>query len=88
MTRECLNRRIPDIETLKAELKAQNDAYNSDPTTINWQFNNETSRVKLKSLYPDIERNKEQRELLKEKKSQIKQIEFLKSTCRAALQVN
>lgn len=72
MTRECLNRRLPDIETLKAELKVWNDAYNSDPTTINWQFNNETSRVKLKSLYPDIERNKKQREFLREKKSKIK----------------
>lgn len=72
MTRECLNRRIPDIETLRAELKAWNDDYNSDPTKINWQFSNETSRVKLKSLYPDIERNKEHRELLRQKKAQTK----------------
>ena len=72
MTRECLNRRIPDIETLRAELKAWNDDYNSNPTEINWQFSNETSRVKLKSLYPDIERNKELREQLRQKKSQIK----------------
>ena len=58
MTRECLNRRIPDIDTLRAELKAWNEAYNSDPAAINRQFKNETSRVKLKSLYPDIEHNK------------------------------
>ncbi|WP_164954516.1 transposase [Succinivibrio dextrinosolvens] len=57
MTRECLNRRIPDIETLRAELKTWNEAYNSAPTEINWQFSNETSRIKLKSLYPDIDRN-------------------------------
>ena len=72
MTRECLNRRIPDIETLRAELKAWNDDYNSNPTEINWQFSNEASRVKLKSLYPDIERNKELREQLRQKKSRIK----------------
>ena len=72
MTRECLNRRIPNISTLREELKAWNEDYNSDPTTINWQFCNETSRVKLKNLYPNIERNKAQRDLLKEKKSQIK----------------
>lgn len=72
MTRECLNRRIPDIETLRAELKAWNEAYNSTPTEINWQFSNETSRVKLKSLYPDIDRNQKLREQLRQKKSQIK----------------
>ena len=72
MTRECLNRRIPNISTLREELKAWNEDYNSDPTTINWQFCNETSRVKLKNLYPNTERNKAQRDLLKEKKSQIK----------------
>ena len=72
MTRECLNRRIPNISTLREELKAWNEDYNSDPTTINWQFCNETSRVKLKNLYPNIERNKAQRDLLREKKSQIK----------------
>ncbi|MDY6469968.1 MAG: hypothetical protein SPK70_02745, partial [Succinivibrio dextrinosolvens] len=72
MTRECLNRRIPDIETLRAELKARNEVYNSAPTEINWQFSNETSRVKLKSLYPDIDRNQKLREQLRQKKSQIK----------------
>ncbi|MBQ9221991.1 transposase, partial [Succinivibrio sp.] len=72
MTRECLNRRIPDIETLRAELKAWNEAYNSAPTEINWQFSNETSRIKLKSLYPDIYRNQEIRDQLRQKKSQIK----------------
>lgn len=72
MTRECLNRRIPDIETLRAELKAWNEAYNSAPTEINWQFSNETSRIKLKSLYPDIDRNQELRDQLRQKKSQIK----------------
>ena len=72
MTRECLNRRIPDIETLRAELKARNEVYNSAPTEINWQFSNETSRIKLKSLYPDIYRNQEIRDQLRQKKSQIK----------------
>ncbi len=70
MTRQCLNRRIPDIETLKAELKAWNDEYNNNPAAINWQFSNETSRVKLMALYPDIEHNKEQRDKLREEKSQ------------------
>jgi transposase len=70
MTKQCLNRRIPDIETLKKELKEWNDKYDQEPTKINWQFTNETSRVKLKSLYPDIGQCKEQRDKLREKKSQ------------------
>ena len=62
MTRECLNRRIGGIEELRKELKAWNEAYDRDPTEINWQFSNEISRVKLKSLYPDIEKNRSERE--------------------------
>ena len=62
MTRECLNRRIGGIEELKNELRNWNEAYNQDPTEINWQFSKETSRIKLKSLYPDIEKNHRERE--------------------------
>ena len=61
MTRECLNRRIDDIEELRKELKAWNEAYNKNPTAVNWQFSNEISRIKLKSLYPDIEKNRRER---------------------------
>lgn len=62
MTRECLNRRIPSIESLKEELKAWNEAYDNDPSPVNWQFQSETSRVKLRSLYPDIEKNRKDRD--------------------------
>ena len=68
MTRQCLNRRIPSIEKLKQELKKWNDAYDKDPTAINWQFKTETSRIKLRNLYPDIEKNRQLRENLRSKK--------------------
>lgn len=55
MTRECLDRRIPDIETLRSELNAWNDAYSENPSPINWQFQTSDSRIKLKKLYPDID---------------------------------
>lgn len=55
MTRECLDRRIPDIESLRQELKAWNDAYNEAPAPVNWQFTALDSRIKLKKLYPDID---------------------------------
>lgn len=70
MTRQCLNRRIPSMKALKQELKAWNDDYDKDPTPINWQFEAEDSRIKLKSLYPDIEkhlRDRDERRSAKQK---------------------
>lgn len=55
MTRECLGRRIPDMETLCKELRAWNDAYSKNPAPVNWQFKASDSRIKLKKLYPDID---------------------------------
>ena len=54
MTRECLGRRIPDMEALCKELRAWNDAYSKNPAPVNWQFKASDSRIKLKKLYPDI----------------------------------
>lgn len=62
MTRECLDRRIPDIESLRNELKAWNDAYSQEPSPINWQFKTADSRVKLKKLYPDIDKHLKERD--------------------------
>ena len=62
MTRECLDRRIPDIESLRNELKAWNDAYAQNPSPINWQFKTTDSRIKLKKLYPDIDKCRKERD--------------------------
>ena len=62
MTRECLDRRIPSIEALKEELKAWNDEYDKDPSPVNWQFQTTDSRIKLKRLYPDIEKYRKDRD--------------------------
>ena len=55
ITRECLNRRIPGIKELTKELKSWNDSYDRNPTPIKWQFQTSESRIKLRSLYPDID---------------------------------
>ena len=62
MTRECLDRRIPNIETLRNELREWNDAYNENPSPVNWQFKASDSRIKLKKLYPDIDVIRRQRD--------------------------
>lgn len=70
MTRECLNRRIPGIKELCTELRAWNDAYNEDPSPVNWQFSAVDSRTKLRSLYPDIDRFRSERDERRKLKSQ------------------
>ena len=62
MTRECLGQRIESLDRLTSELDAWNDAYSKDPSPINWQFQTVDSRIKLRKLYPDIERIREARE--------------------------
>ena len=54
LTRQCLNRRIGDLPTMQQEVTAWQNDRNNKEATINWQFTNETARVKLKRLYPTI----------------------------------
>jgi len=54
MTRQCLSRRIDNIETLQTELAVWESNRNSEGATINWQFRTKDSRVKLTSLYPKL----------------------------------
>ncbi len=51
---QCLNRRIDNIETIKAETQAWQDHRNNKDAKINWQFTTSNSRIKLKRLYPSI----------------------------------
>lgn len=54
MNRQCLNRRIPDQDTLRSELKAWQERRNHKAVRVNWRFTTEDARIKLKSLYPSI----------------------------------
>jgi transposase len=55
LVRQCLDRRIPDKETMIKEVKAWQDQRNSEVVKVHWQFTTADARVKLKSLYPKIE---------------------------------
>lgn len=70
MTRECLDRRIPNIDRLKQELESWNDEYDKEPSPVHWQFHTEDSRIKLKSLYPDINKSRSERDKRREAKLQ------------------
>lgn len=55
LTRQCLDRRIPDRKTLIREVAAWEAARNDAECKIDWQFTTEDARIKLKKLYPSIE---------------------------------
>ena len=54
LSRQCLDRRIPDQETLKMEVAAWQAKRNSIARPMEWRFTNEDARVKLKKLYPTL----------------------------------
>ena len=55
LTRQCLDRRIPDKDTLIHEVKAWEDQRNSEVIKVHWQFTTADARTKLKSLYPKFQ---------------------------------
>lgn len=54
LTKQCLDRRLPDMETLKTEVAAWMEQRNAQRATIDWQFTTDQARIKLKRLYPSI----------------------------------
>lgn len=55
MTRQCLRRRIDNIETLRKELAAWESEKNNEEKKVTWQFRTNDARVKLCSLYPKLD---------------------------------
>lgn len=52
---QCLDRRIPDQETLATEVAAWERARNAEQVTVDWQFTTADARIKLKRLYPVLQ---------------------------------
>ena len=55
LSRQCLDRRIPDEETLIQEIRSWEERRNEVQATVDWQFTTKDARTKLKKLYPSIE---------------------------------
>ena len=53
-THQCLDRRIPDEDTLSRELNALTQERNAAQATIRWRFTCQDARVKLSRLYPSL----------------------------------
>jgi len=55
VARQCLDRRIPDLETLTRAVAAWQRARNAAAVKVDWQFTTADARVKLKRLYPTVQ---------------------------------
>jgi hypothetical protein len=52
LSRQCLDRRVPDAATLQAEVDAWQARRNAAGTGVDWRFTTAEARIKLKRLYP------------------------------------
>lgn len=52
LSRQCLNRRIPDKTALTTEVAAWEKRRNAAKATVDWRFTADDARIKLKHLYP------------------------------------
>jgi hypothetical protein len=53
LTRQCLDRRIDNLDTLNTELTAWQHHTNTDHRQVDWQFTTADARIKLRHLYPN-----------------------------------
>jgi hypothetical protein len=51
----CLDRRLPDKETLSREVAAWQASRNKNQTKADWRFTTADARIKPKRLYPRFE---------------------------------
>ena len=52
LCRQCLNRRIADLERMQQEIAAWEEDRNNQQPKINWSFRTQDARIRLESLYP------------------------------------
>ena len=56
LVKQCLDRRIPDVDTLQREVLAWADQRNLDRKTVNWTFSQAKARNKLQRHYVNIQK--------------------------------
>jgi len=55
LNKQCLNRRISDIEKVRSEVLAWQAHRNNRESRVNWQFTTQNARIKLARLYPTLD---------------------------------
>lgn len=54
LSRQCLDRRLDNLELLIHETKKWETSRNNNQKLVDWQFTSESARIKLKRLYPQF----------------------------------
>jgi hypothetical protein len=54
LSRQCLDRRIPNKQVLIEEVAAWEEDRNKNHAKADWQFTTADARIKLKRLYPAL----------------------------------
>jgi hypothetical protein len=54
LTRQCLDRRIADLDVLNTELAAWQATTNTDQRQVNWHFTTSDARTRLRHPYPEL----------------------------------
>jgi DDE superfamily endonuclease len=55
LSRQCLDRRVPDVATLVREVAAWQERRNAATCAVDWRFTTADARIKLKRLYPSLQ---------------------------------
>ena len=55
LSRQCLDRRVPDAATLTREVAAWQQRRNAAARPVDWRFTTADARIKLKRLYPSLQ---------------------------------
>jgi transposase len=56
LSRQCMDRRIPDQATLKEEIAAWQEKRNAIARPMEWRFTTEDAPIQLKKLYPTLKK--------------------------------
>ena len=51
---QCLDRRIPDLQTMQSHIAAWVTGRNNRESKIRWHFSIDNARAKLRHLYPNL----------------------------------
>jgi hypothetical protein len=56
LSKQCLDRRVPDLPSLRCEVLVWADHRNQDRTTVNWKFSQDGARQKLHRHYQNVQK--------------------------------
>ncbi len=56
LSKQCLDRRLPEVETLRREVLAWADRRNQEGKTVHWKFSQDKAREKLHRHYSNVQK--------------------------------